>query len=108
MNPYRFTVVIAALAAAAVAQSPSTFAPEPDFLANNVFGQMPWKELGPVACGGRIVDIAVHPQNASVFWVAEAYHQNFYRTHPHAYTEYHENSGRREFLRAHWGPAADY
>jgi methionine-S-sulfoxide reductase len=47
-------------------------------------------------------------EDAPVFWVAEAYHQDFYRTHPDRYHSYHEHSGRREFLRAHWGPDADY
>lgn len=47
-------------------------------------------------------------ENAPVFWVAESYHQNFWRTSPDAYTAYHEHSGRREFLRAHWGPDAPY
>lgn len=52
--------------------------------------------------------IATTIETAGVFWVAESYHQNFYRTHPHRFAQYHEASGRREFLRAHWGPAADY
>lgn len=47
-------------------------------------------------------------EDAPVFWVAEDYHQNFWRTSPERYNEYHENSGRREFLRAHWGPNAPY
>jgi methionine-S-sulfoxide reductase len=47
-------------------------------------------------------------EDATVFWVAEDYHQDFYRTHPERYHAYHEHSGRREFLRAHWGPDAPY
>lgn len=47
-------------------------------------------------------------EDVAVFWVAEDYHQDFYRTHPERYHSYHEHSGRREFLRAHWGPDADY
>lgn len=47
-------------------------------------------------------------EDAAVFWVAEDYHQNFYRTHPDRYNAYHEHSGRREFLRAHWGENAPY
>jgi len=47
-------------------------------------------------------------EDAPVFWVAEDYHQNFYRTHPDRYNAYHEHSGRREFLRAHWGESAPY
>jgi methionine-S-sulfoxide reductase len=47
-------------------------------------------------------------EDAPVFWVAEDYHQNFYRTHPERYHAYHEHSGRREFLRARWGEGAPY
>lgn len=47
-------------------------------------------------------------EDAPVFWVAEDYHQDFYRTHPDRYNGYHEHSGRREYLRAHWGPDAAY
>lgn len=47
-------------------------------------------------------------EDAGVFWVAEAYHQDFYRTHPNRYEGYHEHSGRREALRARWGPDAEY
>ena len=47
-------------------------------------------------------------RDVAPFWVAEDYHQDFYRTHPDRYHSYHEHSGRREFLRAHWGPDADY
>lgn len=43
-----------------------------DHLADNVFGQLKWKELGPVTSGGRIVDIAVHPRRRQVFWAAAA------------------------------------
>ncbi len=38
----------------------------------NVLQQMAWRELGPVAFGGRIVDIEVHPTNPSIYWVASA------------------------------------
>ncbi len=47
-------------------------------------------------------------EDATVFWVAEGYHQNFWRTTPGRFEAYHEHSGRREFLRAHWGPDAPY
>ncbi len=55
--------------------------------------------------GARIVTTI---EDASVFWVAEDYHQNFWRTSPERYHSYHEHSGRREFIRAHWGPDAPY
>ncbi len=43
-----------------------------EHLQKNVLQQMPWKELGPVAFGGRIVDLEVHPQNSAVYWAASA------------------------------------
>ena len=43
-----------------------------DHMALNVFAQPRWRELGPVTSGGRISDIAVHPQRYQVFWVAAA------------------------------------
>jgi peptide methionine sulfoxide reductase msrA/msrB len=55
--------------------------------------------------GARIVTTV---EDAGVFWVAEDYHQNFWRTSPERYHSYHEHSGRREFIRAHWGPDAPY
>ena len=47
-------------------------ASDQDHVRDNVFGQLRWRELGPVMSGGRIVDIAVHPQRPQVFWVAAA------------------------------------
>jgi len=43
-----------------------------DHIADNVLGQMKWHELGPVTSGGRIVDIAVHPERRQVIWAAAA------------------------------------
>lgn len=43
-----------------------------EHLAQNVFGQLQWQELGPVQTGGRIVDIAVHPFRPQTFWLAAA------------------------------------
>ncbi|HZN40253.1 MAG TPA: glycosyl hydrolase [Planctomycetota bacterium] len=43
-----------------------------DHAALNVFAQPRWRELGPVTSGGRISDIAVHPQRTQVYWVAAA------------------------------------
>jgi methionine-S-sulfoxide reductase len=62
-----------------------------------------------VAASGVFREPIVTPvEEAAVFWVAEDYHQNFYRTNPERYNAYHEHSGRREFLRAHWGEDAPY
>jgi peptide-methionine (S)-S-oxide reductase len=43
---------------------------------------------------------------ASVFWVAEDYHQDYYRTHPAQYRSYRASCGRDARLRQLWGAAA--
>ena len=76
MNPH-FTnrtalLGLATLCTAVLTPSLSAQTTDRDHLADNVFGQMSWKELGPVSSGGRIVDIAVHPTKPQIFWVAAA------------------------------------
>lgn len=41
--------------------------------------------------------------DASAFWVAEAYHQDFYRTHPIRYRQYRTGCGRDRRLVELWG-----
>ncbi|MFM1871224.1 MAG: hypothetical protein RL398_646 [Planctomycetota bacterium] len=65
---HAFCGALAFLVAAPLAAQTSDF----EHARSNVFGQMPWRELGPVLTGGRIVDIAVHPTQRSTFWVAAA------------------------------------
>ncbi|MBL8752360.1 MAG: hypothetical protein JNK15_03585, partial [Planctomycetes bacterium] len=62
-------VVTAFLSTALLAQQPDA---EVDHLRDSVFGQLRWRELGPVQSGGRVVDLAVHPQDPRVFWAAAA------------------------------------
>ncbi len=61
-----------------------------------------------VASGRFHATVVTTVEDAPVFWVAEDYHQNFWRTTPDRYEAYHEHSGRREFLRETWGPDAPY
>jgi peptide-methionine (S)-S-oxide reductase len=44
--------------------------------------------------------------NAGPFWVAEAYHQDFYRTNPVRYQSYRTGCGRDRRLRQLWGASA--
>ncbi len=46
--------------------------------------------------------------DATVFWVAEDYHQDFYRTHPTRYRTYRSGCGRDRRLRALWGADASH
>ena len=43
---------------------------------------------------------------ATSFWMAEAYHQDYYKTHPKAYARYRWASGRQPFLERIWGAEA--
>ena len=40
--------------------------------------------------------------DAGRFWVAEAYHQNYHRTHPVSYKRYRRGSGREVFINRTW------
>ncbi|PYZ98332.1 peptide-methionine (S)-S-oxide reductase [Alteribacter lacisalsi] len=40
---------------------------------------------------------------ASVFFEAEAFHQDYYKKNPFHYKLYRKGSGREDFLNAHWG-----
>lgn len=46
--------------------------------------------------------IVVPVENAKPFWVAEDYHQNYYRTNAMHYNMYKVGSGRAGFLDRHW------
>ncbi|UJR78246.1 peptide-methionine (S)-S-oxide reductase MsrA [Sandaracinus amylolyticus] len=52
---------------------------------------------------GRIV---TEITDAGPFWIAEDYHQDFYRTHPVRYTEYRLGCGRDARLQQIWGDLA--
>ena len=45
-------------------------AQDADFIQDEILDQSKWREVGPAVFGGRIVDIAVHPENSAVFYVA--------------------------------------
>lgn len=47
-------------------------------------------------------------RDAATFWVAEDYHQDFYRTNPGRYTQYRTGCGRDRRLRELWGDAAGH
>lgn len=47
-------------------------------------------------------------RDAAPFWVAEDYHQDFYRTNPRRYQSYRLGCGRDARLRALWGDDADH
>jgi peptide-methionine (S)-S-oxide reductase len=51
-------------------------------------------------------EIVTEIDDATTFWVAEAYHQDFYRTNPVRYTQYRLGCGRDARLRQIWGDLA--
>ncbi len=51
-------------------------------------------------------DVATQILPASTFWVAEDYHQDFYRKNPTRYHSYREGCGRDRRLREIWGDSA--
>lgn len=52
---------------------------------------------------GRIVTPI---EDAKPFWVAEEYHQDFYKKKPEHYARYRKGSGREAFIEKHWGAKA--
>ncbi len=61
-------------------------------------------ELG--ATGKFDGPIVTEITQAAVFWPAEAYHQDFYITHPDHYQQYRSRSGRDQYLQKIWGEEA--
>lgn len=47
--------------------------------------------------------IALEIVEATEFWPAEGYHQDFYKTTPGRYYSYRKGSGRDNFIEKHWG-----
>ncbi|MGF1508165.1 MAG: peptide-methionine (S)-S-oxide reductase MsrA [Myxococcota bacterium] len=54
---------------------------------------------------GRFSEPVVVPVLAAqTFWIAEDYHQDFYRKEPRHYKRYRYGSGRDQFIQRHWHP----
>lgn len=53
-------------------------------------------------------DVATELESTDEFWIAEDYHQDFYRTNPAHYTRYRTGCGRDARLREVWGDAAGH
>ena len=62
-----------------------------------------------LASSNRFSEPLVTPiEDAGAFWIAEDYHQDFYRTNPAHYQRYRRGSGRDEFIARHWGEEASH
>lgn len=58
---------------------------------------------------GRFEESIVTPiRPAKEFYLAEDYHQDYYRTHPVKYKSYRFTSGRDQFIQKHWGEEKHY
>ena len=55
------------------------------------------------ASGKFKLPIAVKIREATPFYVAEDYHQHYYKKNPAHYNAYHIGSGRAAFIKRHWG-----
>ena len=53
-------------------------------------------------------EVVTRIEEGGTFWDAEAYHQDYYRTHPIRYTYYRTACGRDARLREVWGDAATH
>jgi len=53
-------------------------------------------------------DIVTEITDAGPFWIAEDYHQDYYRTHPVRYRTYRVGCGRDARLQSLWGDAAGH
>jgi len=60
--------LIGPLALAGSADDP----PTPTLFSEALVAELEWRNLGPAGMGGRIVDLAVHPERKSTFYVATA------------------------------------
>ena len=58
------------------------------------------------ASGRFSAPIIVPIQDAGPFWLAEDYHQDFYKKSPDHYKRYRQGSGRDRFIEQVWGAAA--
>lgn len=52
--------------------------------------------------------VATELENTDEFWIAEAYHQDFYQTNPAHYTRYRRGCGRDARLQEVWGAGAGH
>jgi methionine-S-sulfoxide reductase len=74
------------------------------FVANEVQRAAAQKSKDALQKSGHFKkDIVVPIEAAQPFWVAEAYHQDYYKRKPGHYDRYREGSGRAAFLRKYWG-----
>ena len=79
------------------------------FVANKEERAIAEKSKKELDASGRFDKSVVTPiRDAAVFYVAEKYHQDYYKTHPIRYTTYRYGSGRDKFIAAAWGDEADY
>ncbi len=79
------------------------------FVANQSQREVAQRSLASLARSGRFQEAIITPiRNATTFYVAEDYHQDYYKTHPIKYKYYRFLSGRDQFLNKVWGDDREY
>uniref|UniRef100_UPI003704A049 peptide-methionine (S)-S-oxide reductase MsrA n=1 Tax=Rosistilla carotiformis TaxID=2528017 RepID=UPI003704A049 len=79
------------------------------FVANDAQREQATASKQQLAESGRFEKEIVTPiQDASTFYLAEDYHQDYYKKNPLRYSFYRRMSGRDEFIDAAWGDDRNY
>jgi peptide methionine sulfoxide reductase msrA/msrB len=79
------------------------------FVANKQERAVAEKSKNALAASGRFRQpIVTAIRDASVFYPAEAYHQDYYKKNPYRYKNYKVGSGREQFINQTWGAEKNY
>ena len=79
------------------------------FVANKQERVVAEKSKNALAASGRFRrPIVTAIRDASVFYPAEAYHQDYYKKNPNRYKSYKVGSGREQFINQTWGAEKTY
>ncbi len=79
------------------------------FVANDQQRKIAQQSIAALEASGKFEQPIVTPiVQASTFYPAEDYHQDYYKTNPQRYNAYRNGSGRDQFIKKVWGKDAHY